>query len=117
MRLYALTLTAAYALTAALTAPVTIKVSPAVVLVGQGVTLTCRVSPEEGNRRLSFGIEGSERERSDWQLNGAEKQQTWGPFRIERIPCDVGVAYCEVQRADGRVFRVTQALTVGGCDE
>jgi len=93
-----------------------IRVYPQAVLQGNSVFLTCRVSPDDRNRKLLFGIAGSEREGSERQLDGSKAPITWGPMEFKRMPCNAGPAYCIVERQGERPLQAMEQLTVGGCE-
>lgn len=94
-----------------------IRVSPLVTQPGRSLWLTCRVTPDRRNRRLVFGIAGTEREHSERQLDGYDAPITWGPMEIPRVPCGAGPAYCRVERQGDRALQVMQQIVVAGCDE
>ncbi len=91
---------------------VAITISPKVVLTGGSTWLTCRVTPDTRNRVLRFGIMGSERERSERQLDGYQAPITWGPFLFEHLPCGAGPAYCIVSQTDDGEVRAMTFLVV-----
>jgi hypothetical protein len=93
-----------------------IRVSPQAILAGNSTWLTCRVSPDDKNRKLLFGIAGSEREGSERQLDGSKAPITWGPIEFKRIPCGAGPAYCIVERVEGRPLQAIEQINVGGCE-
>jgi len=93
-----------------------IRLYPQAILVGNSAWLTCRVTPDSRNRRLAFGIAGSEREGSERQLDGANAPITWGPTEFKHLPCNAGPAYCIVERQGERPLQAMEQLTVGGCD-
>lgn len=93
-----------------------IRVNPRIVMKGQSVWLTCRVTPDKRNRKLLFGIAGSEREGSERQLGGSSAPITWGPIEFKHIPCDAGPAYCIVERQGERPLQVMETIQVAGCD-
>lgn len=94
----------------------TIRVNPQVPLVGQSVWLTCRVTPDKRNRRLTYGIAGSGQEGSERQLDGYDARITWGPVEVKRIPCQAGPAYCIVTRSDNSIINAVAQIEVGGCE-
>jgi hypothetical protein len=99
------------------TADIHITVFPLAALNGNSRWITCRVTPNDDNRRLIFGIENSERENSEVPLFGAKAPITHGPFEVKRVGCDAGPdAYCIVVHADGSKKKVVQQITVSGCD-
>lgn len=93
-----------------------LRVNPLAVLVGQSSWLTCRVTPDTRNRKLHFGIAGSEREDSQRDLDGYDAPITWGPFEFKRLPCGAGPAYCIVERQGERPLQAMQQMVIGGCD-
>jgi hypothetical protein len=93
-----------------------IRLYPQAILVGNSTWLTCRVTPDSRNRKLLFGIAGSEREGSERQLDGDKAPITWGPTEFRRIPCGAGPAYCIVERQGERPLQAMEQLNVGGCD-
>lgn len=95
---------------------VSTRVYPQVVMRGSSIWLTCRVTPNEKNRKLIYGIAGSEQEETERQLDGYDAKITWGPVEVKRLPCDVGPAYCIVVRNDGTRTQDSKPLTVGGCE-
>lgn len=94
-----------------------LRVSPAALIVGQSVWLTCRVTPDASNRKLHFGIAGSTREDSQRDLEGSKAAITWGPYEVPRVPCNAGPAYCVVDRQGERPLQAMQQIYVGGCDQ
>jgi hypothetical protein len=92
------------------------RVYPQVIVAGSSIWLTCRVTPDERNRKLIYGIAGSEQEQTERQLDGYGAKITWGPTEIKRIPCDAGPAYCIVVRNDGTTSRDIKDITIGGCE-
>jgi len=95
---------------------INIRLNKQVVMHGGEVWLTCRVTPNKYNRTLIFGIGGTERERSERQLDGYDAPITWGPMPIKNIPCNAGPAYCVVVRADGTSARAMLTIEVAGCE-
>lgn len=93
---------------------VSISLSPRVVMAGGSFWLTCRVPRDSHNRMLEYGVvdlrPGSQRD-----LEGDAAQITWKAL-VERVPCDVGPAYCAVKTDDGRWERAVTAVNVAGCD-
>lgn len=96
-----------------LAAPVTIRVYPQTLLVGQNVGLTCRVTPHADNRQLKMGFRLWQQ--SARELEGASAPVTWN-FIYQRVPCDTGEPFCEVTRADGQVLTATATMVVAGCE-
>ena len=90
------------------------RVSPQVVYVGHNLVLTCHVPRDERNRVLDYGIVDY-REHSQRQLDGEFAPVTW-QFVMERIPCDVGPAYCSVGRNDLTWTTVSETLEIVGCN-
>jgi hypothetical protein len=103
-------------LAATATPGVNIRVFPGAILKGNSVWLTCRVTPDPANRMLIYGVENSEQENTNRQLDGADAKITWGPVEIKRIGCDAGPAYCVVVKSDGARVTATARLNVGGCE-
>lgn len=94
-------------------APLTIRVYPQTLMVGQNVGMTCRVTPDPENRKLIMGFkmwQASERD-----LDGASAPITWNMI-FNKVPCEPGEAFCAVQRTDGKTFRVTTEIVVAGCN-
>lgn len=95
---------------------VSTRVYPTVIMRGSSIWLTCRVTPDERNRKLIYGIVGTGQEDTERQLDGYSARITWGPVEIKRVPCDAGPAYCRVERNDGTRSQDTKPLLVGGCE-
>lgn len=91
---------------------VRITIRPAVLMAGQTLQIRCRVEPHEQNRWLEYGVE--DYTSSGRQLDGADAPITTTTF-FDRIPCGVGVAFCNVTAQGGQVFRSVAHFTVGGC--
>ncbi len=89
--------------------PATIRVSPQVLMGGQTVYVTCRVSPDSRNRELRAGITGYTE--SGRQLDGKDAPIT-SIHRFDYIPCDAESAYCAVLRNDGSLNIVKANLLV-----
>lgn len=93
---------------------VSISVRPRVIMAGGAFWLTCRVPRDSHNRLLEYGVvdlrPGSQRD-----LEGDAAQITWKVL-VERVPCDVGPAYCAVKTDDGRWERAALPITVAGCE-
>lgn len=114
---WALATVALYSLLAFSDPGLSIRITPQVPLVGQSVWLTCRVTPDKRNRRLTYGIAGSGHEGSERQLDGYNARITWGPVEIRRIPCGAGPAYCLVdQQGEKKPLQATATIEVGGCE-
>ena len=96
---------------------INIRLNRTVVMRGGETWLTCRVTPNKYNRTLIFGIGGTERDRSERQLDGYDAPITWGPMVVKNIPCGAGPAYCVVVRADGTSARAMQTIEVAGCNQ
>lgn len=94
--------------------PVEIRLNPRALIVGGALRVTCRVQPDEANRRLNFGIENYRD--SEYMLEGRESKITFERL-FEHVPCDTEKAYCQVIRADGKIVRVTEEFHVVGCDQ
>lgn len=93
--------------------PISIRVFPSVVMVGQGVGLTCKVTPHPDNRQLKMGFklwQASER-----QLEGEAAPITWNMI-FGKVPCEPGEAFCAVIRSGGKVHQVTTGVEVKGCE-
>lgn len=91
---------------------VSIRAYPQAVMVGQGVGLTCKVTPHPDNRQLRMGFKMWQT--STRQLEGEAAPITWNQI-FNRIPCDPGEAFCLLTRADGKTFGATIEVAVGGC--
>jgi hypothetical protein len=92
------------------------RVYPQAILRGNSLWLTCRVTPNNSNRLLRYGVVNSEQENTERQLDGKDARITWGPVEIKRVPCDAGPAYCQVLRADGSHSEDIRQINVGGCE-
>lgn len=88
----------------------TIDVYPRVLFAGGTLHLTCRVPPSSGNRYLDFGIQDYRVSRDE--LDGKVTHEVW----LEKVPCDVGPAFCAVTDAAGKVRVVTAQYTMAGCE-
>jgi hypothetical protein len=99
--------------------PVDIAVTlyPATGLAGNSRWITCRVTPNEANRTLVYGIDDSELENSERQLDGYHAPITWGPYEVKHVGCDAHTAYCRVVRNDGSMKSAAVHIEVGGCNE
>jgi hypothetical protein len=95
---------------------ISITLYPSVALNGNSRWLTCRVTPNEANRKLVYGIDDSELENSERQLDGYQAPITWGPYEVKHVGCDAHTAYCRVVRNDGSVRFATLHVEVGGCE-
>jgi len=103
-----------------------IRVSPEVMLQGNPAWLTCRVNPDHKNRKLIFGISGSNREGSERPLEPPVNDKgepdwskvpvTFGPYEFKNLPCGVGPAYCIVERQGERPLQAVKQLNIAGCE-
>lgn len=119
MRSALLYATAAILLAAMLTSPkdVSIRLSRQVIMVNDGVTLTCHVAADPRNRQLNAGLRFLSV--SSRQLDGAEALKTW-TFTVAHVPCPWGddsyMAYCQVLRNDDSVAEATAKLLLANCE-
>lgn len=104
----------AVAALAAAPTPVAIRVSPAAVMAGGSILVTCRVTPDARNRVITATVTGYAQSSRD--LAGADAAITWQFPPFTHIPCDVEAATCTLQRNDGASFIASHALTVAGCN-
>lgn len=91
------------------TPPVTVRVTPQVLMGGATVFVTCRVAPHAGNRELRAGI-GNYTE-TGRQLEGLDAPITH-MFKFEHLPCDAEGAYCAVLRNDSSLYLAKANLLV-----
>lgn len=91
-----------------------IRLNPQVVMPGASTWLTCRVTPDDKNRTLLYGIAGVQA--SERQLDGSKAAITWGPIEFKKIPCGAGPAYCIVDRQGDKPLQATATLEVAGCE-
>ncbi len=91
------------------TPPVTVRVTPSVLMGGASVYITCRVAPHSGNRELRAGI-GNYTE-TGRQLEGLNAPITH-MFRFDHVPCDAEAAYCTLLRNDGSLTMAKANLLV-----
>lgn len=74
--------------------------------------LTCKVPREAANRKLRAGFEW-------WtayevSLEGEQAPTTFDRW-FQHVPCDPGLAFCEVTKETGRTIRVALPVSVAGC--
>ena len=99
--------------TAALVAlALAISISPTVLSEYGSLWLTCRVGRDARNRTLEYGV--VDYVSSLRELAGVYAPVTW-QLRMDRVPCDVGPAFCLVSRSDGSRERVIADFLVSGC--
>lgn len=106
------------------------RVFPQAILRGNSVFITCRVTPNEANRKLIYGVRGSDLDgidggsqrdllgppKPDGTLDWTRVPITWGPVEAKHVQCDGGPAYCVVVRADGSTIKDVRPINVGGCE-
>ncbi len=102
-----------FVLAAALVAPVSISVTPRVMLAGQTIRLTCTVPRSPDNRWLNYGVAGYSY--SMRQLDGEHAPVTFAAF-VDHLPCGAADAFCDLTQAGERHTTVTAGITVAGCD-
>jgi hypothetical protein len=88
---------------------------PRVTLKGAGLRVSCVVKPATERKigRLTIGIEFYTQSRVD--LEGEpDKDQITTTRTFDRLPCDVGPAFCLLEREDGDILSKAEFL-VGGC--
>lgn len=90
-----------------------IRITPQVVMRGAAMRLTCRVDQDPRNRVLEYGIDGYTRTQMD--LDGEHSRVTFERI-IERIPCDVGPAYCALYRNEGKPILRSINFEIANCD-
>lgn len=95
------------------TLPVSIKVTPQVVMAGHSVRVTCSVPRRSENRSLSAGLVNVQS--SDRQLDGDQSRIAW-EFVFDHVPCDAELAFCAVH-ALTRDSLVTAPIQVAGCEQ
>lgn len=86
----------------------TVEVAPRVVPEGEQARVTCRVPRNAENRRLEFGILGSNA--SSENLDGEDAAITYRKFF--RAVCGDDSAYCAVRKASGHTEVVKAPLVV-----
>lgn len=86
----------------------TVEVAPRVVPEGEQARVTCRVPRNEENRRLEFGLLGSNASSED--LDGEDAAITYRKWF--RVVCQDDTAYCAVRKASGHVEVVKAPLVV-----
>lgn len=85
-----------------------------VVMVNQGIRVTCKVPRDARNRSVTLGF--SEWTRSTRPLEGENSKITHDLY-LDRIPCDPGDAFCTLTRADAPDVSIHLTVTVAGCRE
>lgn len=89
-----------------------LTVSPRVLMAGNTVRMTCRVPRHPDNRLVQWGF--SDYLNSTRDLEGERSPITWEAY-FNHVPCDPGIAYCAVVRANGKVLQTTERVEVAGC--
>lgn len=84
-----------------------------VLLSGNDLRVTCRVPRDAENRAVTWGL--ADYSLSTRQLDGADARVTW-ETTFHHVPCDPGLAICEVEKASGQVEHVEREIIVGGCN-
>jgi hypothetical protein len=115
-------LCAALMLALELEAPVSIRVSAHSIMAGSSVRVTCRVPRNPENRGLTALLTGSEDPnglvyRSMFDQMDGESTRPTHEFTFTKVPCDVDLAACVLERQGSPNAVVRESLVVGGCDE
>jgi hypothetical protein len=84
-----------------------VTVTPAIVVQGATVIVTCRVPQAAAHREILWGIVGFAS--SARSMDGANAPTTYRQ-EFRRVPCDVEAAFCAVRSADRRWQRVVAPM-------
>lgn len=91
----------------------TVRASSTVIQAGGSVRITCKVPRHALNRGVTWGFSFYTTRFRD--LEGEDAPITYEQLFV-KVPCDPGVVFCEVTRADGTSARAVSNLLVAGCD-